>query len=187
MPRKNELGFVTTNHGKYQEIKKILDYPIAQTNFFFSEPQEVQGENIAIAKAKAAYSQFKKPIFVDHTSLYIVAWNNFPGGLIGTMLRQVGDAGILQMMKSFDNREAIGETVIAFCDGREVHVFKGEIKGVLPDHVEGIEYTGWDRIFVPNGFSKCYGEMTLMEKNEISQRRLAINEFKVFLESYFAS
>ena len=187
MPQHQELGFVTTNHGKYQETKKILGYPIAQINFFFTEPQEIRGENIAISKAKVAYSQFKRPVFVDHTSLYFPAWNGFPGGMIGTMLRQVGDAGVVQMISTFSNREAVGETAIAFCDGRDVHVFKGEVKGSVPDHVEGIEYTGWDRIFIPNGYTKRYGEMSLSEKNEISQRRIALDRFKVFLQEYFAS
>ena len=179
-----ELGFVTTNHGKYQEVKKILGFPVAQINFFFSEPQEIQGENIAVAKVKVAYSQFKRPVFVDHTSLYITAWNSFPGGLIGTMLRQVGDAGLLRMMSNYNNRDALGETVIAFCDGLDVHIFKGEIKGRIPDYVDGIEYTGWDRIFIPNGYAKRYGEMSLLEKNEMSQRRLALNKFKDFFEDY---
>jgi XTP/dITP diphosphohydrolase len=187
MPQHQELGFVTTNHGKYQETRKILGYPIAQINSFFLEPQDITGANIARAKAIDAYGQFKRPVFVDHTSLYLLAWQNFPGGMIGTMLRQVGDAGIIQMMSTFSNKEAIGETAIAFCDGRDVHMFIGEVRGSIPDHVEGIEYTGWDRIFIPIGYTKRYGEMSLLEKNEISQRRIALDKFKLFLQEYFKS
>lgn len=182
MKLSSELGFVTSNYGKYQEAKGILGIQISQINFFFPEPQDVQGENIAIAKVKAAYNQYKRPVFVDHTSLYVLAWNNFPGGMIGTMLRQVGDAGILAMMDSFTNRIAIGETVVAFCDGHDVMVFSGQIRGTIPTTVDGIEYSGWDRIFIPDGSSKRYGEMTMAEKNSISQRGIALSSFKSHLE-----
>jgi non-canonical purine NTP pyrophosphatase (RdgB/HAM1 family) len=181
----DQLGFVTTNFGKYEEAKRILGFPIVHLSFFYLEPQEVQGDEIAAAKARAAYDQFKIPLFVDHTSLYIEAWNGLPGGLVGTVLRQVGDAGIIKMMSAYTTRNALGQTAIAFYDGRILERFVGEIQGEIPLTVAGVEYAGWDRIFIPEGHSSTYGEMTIEEKNQISQRRKALELLQSFISQRY--
>lgn len=177
----NHIGFATNNVGKLQEAVELLQLPIVQLSLSFSEPQEIHGEDISAAKAITAYSQYKIPVFADHTSLYIDAWNNFPGGLIGTLLRQVGDTGLLKMMTAFTNKSSTGQTAIAFCDGPSPVIFTGDIRGSITLSAIGYEHTGWDRIFVPEGYSRTYGEMTLTEKNAISQRRIALNKFKHYL------
>lgn len=181
------IGFVTTNIGKLQEAQEILCIPLVQINMSFQEPQEVRGEEIAAAKARTAYLEHRLPLFADHTSLYIEAWNNLPGGLTGTFLRQVGDVGLINMMSAFKNRRAVGQTVIAFCDGPSPTQFIGSIKGTIVPIASGQEYTGWDRIFVPDGYSKTYGDMTFEEKNNCSQRRIALLQFREFLSHNYPS
>jgi XTP/dITP diphosphohydrolase len=40
---------------------------------------------------------------------------------------------------------------------------------------------GYDPIFIPDGCSKTYAEMTAEEKNDISMRKIALSKFKDFL------
>ena len=42
---------------------------------------------------------------------------------------------------------------------------------------------GWDPIFIPDGYSKTWAEMTPDEKNETSMRKPALEKLAHFLES----
>ena len=59
--------------------------------------------------------------------------------------------------------------------------FNGKIKGAISKKIRGLNGFGYDPIFVPNGFSKTFAEMTLIEKNKISHRAIALQKLKNFL------
>jgi len=51
----------------------------------------------------------------------------------------------------------------------------------VTDSLRGDNGFGYDPIFIPNGYSKTYAEMTGDEKNEISMRKMALLKFKEFM------
>ena len=65
-------------------------------------------------------------------------------------------------------------------NGKEVHIFKGKIKGniVYPRGKGGF---GWDCIFQPEGYNKTFAEIE--EKNKISHRYKAFKKFKNKIKS----
>ncbi|PAF48191.1 hypothetical protein BKH46_01565 [Helicobacter sp. 12S02634-8] len=60
---------------------------------------------------------------------------------------------------------------------------RGELEGLVVDTPRGQNGFGYDGIFVPLGFERTLGEMEAFEKNQISHRRKALQEAKLFLQS----
>ena len=138
---------------------------------------------IVRAKAEDAFNQTGKAVLVEDTGLAFSAWNEqLPGVLIKWFIDTVGNEGILKMMDSETNRQAIAKTAIGFFDGKQMQVFVGEIKGTVPTTVRGDGGFGWDPIFIPDGYDKSFAEMTPDEKNDISMRKLAVTNMKKSLK-----
>ena len=55
---------------------------------------------------------------------------------------------------------------------------EGIIDGVIGELPRGENKFGWDPIFIPDGYQETFAEMMPEEKNKISMRRLAFDDFK---------
>jgi XTP/dITP diphosphohydrolase len=64
-------------------------------------------------------------------------------------------------------------------------IFQGEVIGTIAPEPRGTSNFGWDNIFIPEGSTKTYAEMSLDEKNQTSMRKKAVDEFKKFLDLHF--
>lgn len=54
-------------------------------------------------------------------------------------------------------------------------VVRGEVQGRILRMASGVDGFGYDPLFVPNGFSKSFAELSLREKNRLSHRAVAVN------------
>ena len=82
MHKSFDLFFVSSNIHKYQEAKKILDSLGINLGFFKSNLEEIQSNSIndiALNKAKNAFSKCKKPLIVEDDGLFINSLKGFPG------------------------------------------------------------------------------------------------------------
>ena len=59
--------------------------------------------------------------------------------------------------------------------------FEGIMKGKIASEIRGKAGFGYDPIFIPQGFDKCYAEMSEIEKNTISHRAKALLKFLTYL------
>lgn len=175
-----DLYFVTSNLGKVDEAKLILNMELKVASLELPEIQSLNVEEIARQKAVKAFELVQSPLFVEDTGLFIKAWNGFPGPFIKYLKDSVGNDGILNMLKRESNRGAIARTAVAFYDGKDMKVFTGEVEGEISDRQRG-ESWGWDPIFIPQGSELTYAEMSKEGKNKVSHRRKAFDEFKIFL------
>jgi len=120
--------------------------------------------------------------------LLIDAWKELPGGLISVFMDTVGNEGICKMMRAYegDERIARARVVIGYShpDGG-VYTFQGEVTGTISLEPRGKNNFGWDPIFIPEGDTRTYAEMTLAEKNRTSMRRDAVDRFARFLDQRF--
>lgn len=174
--------FATKNENKLREVNEILGRNLEQISVELFEPQGVNVEVVVREKAEDAFQKTGKFVLVEDTSLEFAAWNGLPGALIKWFLDTVGNEGILRMLANETNRKAVAKTAVGFFDGTQAHVFIGSVSGTIPETIRGTGGFGWDPIFVPEGSSKSFAEMTPVEKNAISMRKLAIESMKAELE-----
>lgn len=176
-----ELLFATGNEHKARELQTLLGRPIQMVKLDLHEVQAVDVREVIEAKAREAYRLVGKPVFVEDTGLAFAAWNGLPGALIRWFLDRVGNAGICQMLQSYDQTAASAETCIGYFDGNECHIFRGVVTGQIVRSPRGSGGFGWDPIFMPDGWEKTFAEMT-EEKNLISMRKVAVAQLKAFLD-----
>ena len=175
-----QLYFATSNENKFREVRKILGMPIRQAHVKMDELQLWDIREVAVHKVKQAYDQLKRPVFVEDTALYINSLNRFPGAFITWVERTIGNKGLLKLLEDKEFRFAQARSVIAYCDGKELQVFVGVVKGKITEEERGGGW-GFDPIFIPADYKQTYGEMGERKKNEISHRRKAIEKFKKWL------
>lgn len=194
-----QLIFATHNKNKVLEVHKLLhkQYEI------LSLSDLAQGEEIpetgttleenALIKARFVYTTYTKNCFADDSGLEIESLNNEPGVYSARYAgeeknspagRADDDANMnkaLQNLNGVTNRNAQFRTVIALIiDGKE-YLFEGIIKGKITLEKKGSGGFGYDPIFIPDGYSKTFAEMSIEEKNQISHRAIAIKKLADFL------
>jgi XTP/dITP diphosphohydrolase len=72
---------------------------------------------------------------------------------------------------------------LGYHDGKDVHVFIGEVYGSIAVEERGTDGFGFDPIIIPNGQKLTYAEMGLEGKNTMSHRKRALELFREFLDS----
>jgi XTP/dITP diphosphohydrolase len=90
---------------------------------------------------------------------------------------------VLEKLNGSTNRKAQFRTVICLLWNKEVFYFEGICKGHIAENMQGAEGFGYDPIFIPEGASKSFAEMTMEEKNIFSHRQKAVTQLFTFLHS----
>ena len=150
------LYFVTGNKGKVAEAQTILGFPIRIANINLDEIQELDLKKIVTHKVKQAYEIIKHPVFVDDVGVYIEAWNGFPGPFIKFIREAGGNKLLIRMLESETNRNVVVKAAIGFHDGKKVHIFLGEVLGVIGKEIKGKNGFGWDPVFIPDGKTQTF-------------------------------
>jgi XTP/dITP diphosphohydrolase len=172
--------FVTKNREKFRELAAILEQwgiELELTRLDLPELRADRIELVAREKARAAWQRVKKPVIVEDSGLFIRALGGFPGTFSSWCYEKIGNEGILKLMVGVDDRRAKFCSAIAYCAGGEVYLFVGTRWGQIAHRRKGRGGWGFDPIFIPQGHSTTYGQMSRAEKNRISHRFLAAKKF----------
>ena len=181
-----KIDFVTGNAQKFEEATHILEnWELGHVNL---DLKEIQGEirDIITEKTKEALKISDKPLIVEDTCLCCPAIGNLPGPYIKDFLRKIDDIGLYDMINKYDDKSAKVICTVGYIKPGmdEPILFEGTINGkIVPPKGETRhgKYS-WNRIFMPEGYNKTFGEMTIKEHSECSHRRLALLKFKEYLE-----
>jgi len=175
MQKSFDLFFASSNNHKYYEAKKILDTFGIKLGFLKSDLMEIQSnslKDIAMKKAKNAFSKHKKPIIVEDDGLFINSLEGFPGPYSSYVFKTIGNVGILNLLKN--NRKAKFISIITYCDKTNLESFDGKLDGIISKSQKGKGW-GYDPIFIPKNSNKTFAENN--NKNELSHRYKSLKKF----------
>jgi XTP/dITP diphosphohydrolase len=188
------LIFATNNEHKVSEIQSLLPMDInvitlqqAGINIAIPEPYDTLQEN-ANTKAKTIFEITKKNCFSEDTGLEIDALNGAPG--VHSARYASDDRNfnaniekVLTNLKNIENRTAQFRTVICLIWEQKEYYFEGICRGQIAEQNSGTAGFGYDPIFIPEGATKSFAEMTMDEKNTYSHRQKAVTQLFSFLQS----
>lgn len=168
------IYFVTSSDSKANELQDYLAtapaaaaVDVAVLGGDTSEVLDRDIDTIVTHKALAAYSSVGLPCVVEHSGLFMDALPGLPGGLGQIIWNAVGER-MCTFLRPEDSRAATARSVLGYCDGRVVHLFSGETRGLVAERARGDYAFNWDQIFIPDGADRTYGEMGLTEKRRTS-------------------
>src|SRR5690242_19812803 len=190
----NTIIFATNNDNKVSEVRSILDGKFrifslkeAGIDIDIPEPYETLEEN-AREKAIVIHRLTNENCFAEDTGLEVDSLNGEPGV---KSARYAGEGRsfeknidkLLDKLAGSKNRDAQFRTIICLiCKGKE-KIFEGICKGTIIAERRGNSGFGYDPVFVPDGSSKTFAEMTMAEKNAFSHRNKAVEKLTNYLKN----
>ena len=191
-----KLVFATNNKHKLEEIRAILGDKIEllslnDINCHDDIPETadtLQGN--ALIKARYIYDKFGMNCFADDTGLEVDSLGGEPGVYSARYAGEECDPKA-NMNKLLDNltektdRNAQFRTVIALIIDGEEKLFEGNVKGIISNEKMGDAGFGYDPIFIPEGFSESFAQMSSEMKNSISHRYRATEKLCKYLKENY--
>lgn len=176
------LYFITSNTHKYTEVAQMTDIPINQYVLDYPEIQTTMLEKVAEFGIDYCYSTVKTPCFIEDSGLFISGLSGFPGVYSKYVFTTLGCEGILRLLTPDKERTAYFKSVIAYHDGVNTTLFKGKVPGIIADEPKGSHGFGYDPIFIPEGASRTFAQMSIEGKNLYSHRGKAFKRFITHIE-----
>ena len=187
-----EILFFSNNVSKIEEINKLFEKLsiniLSLNNFNFNKELKETGKTFvenAKIKSDYGYNNFRIPCFADDSGICIEALGYKPGIFSRRFLESFpkkNDCFKYILNKTKIKNKAYFKTSICLTIKKNYIIsFEGVINGRISKYISGRKGFGYDPIFIPNGFSKTFAEMTIKQKNTISHRSIAINKLINFL------
>ena len=190
---KHTLIFATNNRNKVAEIQSLVGanftiIPLKEAGIEIEIPEpHDQLEANAHEKAVTIFNLTHQNCFSEDTGLEIEALDGAPGVKSARYAGENSNAQdnidlVLNRMTGIENRSAQFRTVICLIWENQTHYFEGVCKGQILSNMQGENGFGYDPIFVPDGATKSFANMTMDEKNTFSHRKKAVMQLFDFLE-----
>lgn len=179
----DRIRFLTKNTGKFKELEELLapKYKLVRDATELHELQTEDMDALIRDKVLKAFKIVRRPLIVDHTALSFELLKGFPAGLTSVFYDTLKDDGIASLIGQSKDPRVTATTLIAYCDGVQIHTFRGDARGTIANAPRGTDGFQWDVLFIPDGYNQTYAELGQAKKNEISMRRLALNQLAAFL------
>ena len=189
-----KLIFATHNKNKLKEVRSLIPNTIELLSLddinLLEEIEETATtiEGNALLKAQTIYKQTGINCFADDSGLLVDALDGAPGVYSA---RYAGEhkndndniEKLIKDLQGQNNRNAHFKTVMALIiDGKE-NLFAGKIEGQIISEKRGSNGFGYDPIFIPNGYTETFAEMSSDLKNVISHRAQAMKKLVEFITS----
>ena len=180
-----ELSVILSQHGFKIALESEygLDIDVDETGTTFEEN--------SLLKAEAVMKASGLPVLADDSGLMVDALDGAPGVYSARYGHKSSDgertAFLLENMKDVpDDKRTAKFVCVITClwpDGRKI-VARGECPGVITREVHGENGFGYDPVFFIPSLKKTFAQLTPEEKNAISHRGKALEQFQKELERY---
>ena len=177
----DSLVYVTGNVYKAKQTALYSPIPFQHTNIDLPEIQSLDGKEIIEHKVKEAYQRIQSPVLVEDISLRFLALGKLPGTLIRWFLEELGNEGMCQLLDGYKDRSAVAQVIYGLYDGTTLQTFDASTKGTIAATPRGDSF-GWNNIFIPDGYTKTWGEMSEEEQKKTSMRRIALEKLEIYLK-----
>ena len=191
-----KLVFATNNKHKLQEVRDIVGdrvevLSLADIGCYDDIPETadtLQGN--ALIKARHIYEKYGLDCFADDTGLEVEALDGAPGVYSARYAGEECDSEanmqkLLQNLTGKTNRNAQFRTVIALIINGEEKLFNGIVKGAIATEKKGDSGFGYDPVFVPEGYSESFAQMSSEMKNSMSHRFRATQQLGEYLKENY--
>jgi len=185
LPLNGSLVIATHNSGKLSEMRALMEpYPLELTSageLGLEEPVE-DGESFeanAAIKALAAARASGMHALSDDSGLCISALYGAPGIHTADWAEREDGSGrdftmamervLRELNETEDNRRSakfVAVLCLASPDGSTL-AFRGEVHGVITSDLRGVSGFGYDPIFLPDEYTRTFGEMSAQEKHAL--------------------
>lgn len=185
--------FATNNAHKVEEIQLAIGNTLgvislrqAGIDIDIPEPHDTLEAN-ALEKSSTIHRLTGENCFSEDTGLEVTALNGEPGV---KSARYAGDHGdtekniekLLQKLAGTTDRRARFRTVISLIWQGHEHLFEGICEGHILETPVGSHGFGYDPVFVPEGDTRSFAQLSPEEKNRYSHRRKAADQLVSFLQ-----
>lgn len=187
-----KIVFATNNAHKIEEIKQILANKftiVSLKEIGFNEEIPETGVTLAenaSQKSHFIFDRYGLDCFADDTGLEVDALNGAPGVFSA---RYAGERcsyednvrKLLQEMEGKTTRTGRFKTVVSLILNGKEYLFEGSVEGKIITTPKGLSGFGYDPVFLPDGYTQTFSEMSAELKNKISHRGKAAEKLVAFL------
>ncbi len=186
-PELTDLVFITGNANKAAYLERWLGIVVPHQKVSVDELQSLDLHEIVEHKARGAYALVQKPVLIEDVALTFHALGKLPGPLIKWFLEELTTAGLCKILTAYSDKTATASIIYGLYDGQQLHTFEAHVPGsVAPeprvsDTSAWNTVTSWNSVFIPDGHTKTYGQMTDEELKPVSHRAKAIEQLRTYL------
>lgn len=177
-----QIYFVTGNQHKLQEWQAMMpaDITLESVDVDLVEIQSDDAQEIVADKVRRAYEVTGKPVVVEDVEAGLDKLGGLPGPFIKFFNNRLGNDALYQLAGKEGEKATVACTA-GYYDGKSMIIVRGEVQGTVVAP-RGDSF-GFDIVFVPDGETLTYAEMSKEKKNSLSHRSKAIKLLIEKLES----
>ena len=193
----SSLLLATGNAHKTEEIQAMLGAQVLVTDLrelpqigeIIEDAETFEGNADLKALAVSCYTE--NLVLADDSGLCVKVLDGEPGV---RSARYAGESATMEqnktlLLKNIKSKNVHGSTPAHFVcalslaqKGKVIARFRGECHGLLTETASGMGGFGYDPLFIPEGYTETFAEITAEEKNRISHRAHALQQFITWLD-----
>jgi len=189
-----KIIFATNNTHKLSEVRALLVnifevVSLKESGFEEEIPEtgKTLAEN-ASQKSRFINERYGLDCFSDDTGLVVDALGGAPGVYSARYAGEHAtyEENVTKLLHELDgkqNRSAHFKTIVSLILDGEEFQFEGRVDGLILRQRAGTSGFGYDPVFLPEGYSESFAEISSELKNRISHRGKAMQKLVAFLKN----